>query len=118
MSTARILVLGLTLALAASSGCSRDKSGEPAASPTGAPAAGEVIYGIRPEHLTLDESGFRAEVVVVEPTGAETQVLARFGTTMLVVVLRERVELNPGNSIGLRPDLSTVHLFGEDGRRL
>ncbi|MFN8599797.1 MAG: efflux RND transporter periplasmic adaptor subunit [Candidatus Binatia bacterium] len=40
MSTARILVLGLTLALAASSGCSRDKSGEPAASPTGAPAAG------------------------------------------------------------------------------
>jgi multiple sugar transport system ATP-binding protein len=57
-------------------------------------------------------------VVVVEPTGAETQVLARFGTTMLVVVLRERVELNPGDSIGLRPDLSTVHLFGEDGRRL
>ena len=80
--------------------------------------AGAVTYGIRPEHLTLDESGFRAEVVVVEPTGAETQVLARFGTTMLVVVLRERVELNPGDSIGLRPDLSTVHLFGEDGRRL
>ena len=79
---------------------------------------GAVTYGIRPEHLTLDETGFRAEVVVVEPTGAETQVLARFGTTMLVVVLRERVELNPGDSIGLRPDLSTVHLFGEDGRRL
>ncbi|PKR88431.1 sugar ABC transporter ATP-binding protein [Pleomorphomonas diazotrophica] len=81
-------------------------------------AAGATTYGIRPEHLTLDETGFRAEVVVIEPTGAETQVLARCGGQTLVAVLRERVELNPGDIIGLKPDLSAVHLFGEDGRRL
>ena len=81
-------------------------------------AAGAATYGIRPEHLTLDETGFRAEVVVIEPTGAETQVLARCGGQTLVAVLRERVDLNPGDSIGLKPDLSAVHLFAEDGRRL
>ena len=81
-------------------------------------AAGAVTYGIRPEHLTLDETGFRAEVAVLEPTGAETQVLARCGGQTLVAVLRERVDLKPGDSIGLKPDLSAVHLFAEDGHRL
>ncbi len=80
--------------------------------------ASPVTYGIRPEHLTLNEAGFPAEVVVVEPTGAETQVLARCGGQTLVAVLRERVDLNPGDMIGLKPTLSAVHLFGEDGRRL
>ena len=79
---------------------------------------GAATYGLRPEHLTLDDAGFRAEVVVVEPTGAETQVLARCGGQTLVAVLRERVDLNPGDSIGLKPELSAVHLFGEDGRRI
>ncbi|MBS1165891.1 MAG: sugar transporter ATP-binding protein [Proteobacteria bacterium] len=85
--------------------------------PAGA-ASDAITYGVRPEHLTLDEAGFRAEVVVVEPTGAETQVLVRCGGQTLVAVLRERVELNPGDNIGLKPDLSAIHLFGEDGQRL
>src|SRR5512132_3420298 len=42
------------------------------------PAAGgaegqKVKYGIRPEHLELASSGIPAEVVVVEPMGAETE---------------------------------------------
>ena len=39
-----------------------------------------VVYGIRPEHLDIADDGFEAEVVVVEPTGSETQVFARLGT--------------------------------------
>ena len=60
MSTARILVLGLTLALVTASGCSRDKSGEPAAAPTGAPAAGGAAASA-PEPVTVT-----VETVAVE----------------------------------------------------
>src|SRR5262249_48039960 len=36
-------------------------------------AGREVIVGIRPEHLEISDQGFEAEVVVIEPTGSETQ---------------------------------------------
>ena len=57
MSTARTLVLGLTLALVTASGCSRDKSGEPAATPTGAPAAGgPAANASEPVTVTVETS--------------------------------------------------------------
>src|SRR4051795_10170761 len=34
----------------------------------------DVLLGVRPEHLTVGTEGFVAEVVVVEPTGADTQI--------------------------------------------
>ena len=42
-----------------------------------APAASDgrpVVYGLRPEHIRIDPQGVPAEVVVIEPTGSETQV--------------------------------------------
>ena len=36
-----------------------------------------AVYGVRPEHLQLDADGLPAIVHVVEPTGSETQVMAR-----------------------------------------
>ena len=36
-----------------------------------------AVYGIRPEHFRLRGDGVPAEVVVVEPTGSETQVVAK-----------------------------------------
>ena len=36
-----------------------------------------ATYGIRPEHFRLDDAGVPIEVVVVEPTGSETQVLGK-----------------------------------------
>src|SRR5690606_5191747 len=39
-----------------------------------------AVYGIRPEHFVIDaQNGIPAEVVVVEPTGSETQVFAKLG---------------------------------------
>jgi multiple sugar transport system ATP-binding protein len=70
-----------------------------------------VIYGIRPEHLDIADDGFDAEVVVVEPTGSETQVFARLGTQELVGVFRERHEFRPGQRIRLRPRAASAHLF-------
>ena len=35
-----------------------------------------AVYGVRPEHFTIADDGAEAEIVVVEPTGSETQVFA------------------------------------------
>jgi multiple sugar transport system ATP-binding protein len=84
-----------------------------------APQGMPVTYGIRPEHLRLDDGGLPARVQVVEPTGSETQVLLRVGDTPLVGAFRERIGARPGEEIRVVPDLPLVHLFaGETGRRI
>jgi multiple sugar transport system ATP-binding protein len=79
------------------------------------------IYGIRPEHMRLmpNGGGLPATVQLVEPTGSETQVVARIGDTPLTCAFRERVAARPGDTIGVLPDLDLVHLFDSGtGRRL
>src|ERR1039458_8076895 len=49
-----------------------------------------VVYGVRPEHFTIADDGAEAEIVVVEPTGSETQVFAKLGGEQVVAVFRER----------------------------
>jgi multiple sugar transport system ATP-binding protein len=79
-----------------------------------------VILGMRPEHLSLEASGgIPTEVVVVEPTGAETHVSCRHHGTDLSVVFRERHAFVPGSTIHLQPDLLHAHLFdSKSGERL
>jgi multiple sugar transport system ATP-binding protein len=83
-----------------------------------------VTFGFRPEHLHLSEagigdSGIPAEVVVVEPTGSETHVLARTGKREIVAVFRERHGFRPGDKIAFAPDLSLSHVFDtETGHRI
>jgi multiple sugar transport system ATP-binding protein len=77
------------------------------------------VYGIRPEHFAIAEDGAEAEIVVVEPTGSETQVVAKLGGEEIIAVFRERHRFNPGDRIRLKPDARLVHLFDEStGRRL
>lgn len=87
-----------------------------------APAASDgrpVIYGIRPEHLDIADDGIEVEVAVVEPTGSETQIVARIGTQDIIAVFRDRHEVEPGDRIHLRPRANLAHLFDKDtGRRL
>ena len=79
----------------------------------------EVVYGIRPEHFELGEGGLGAEVVVVEPTGSETQIVARIGNQEVIAVFRERQSVKPGDRISLRPRADAVHLFAKDsGKRI
>ena len=72
-----------------------------------------VVMGVRPEHLTMadDSGGFGAEVLVVEPTGAEIQVAARHGSDEIIAAFRERLALKPGERIRLMPDTTRAHLF-------
>jgi multiple sugar transport system ATP-binding protein len=85
-----------------------------------APAASDnlpAIYGVRPEHFTIADDGVAAEVVVVEPTGSETQVVLKAGETEFVAVFRERISARPGETIRVRPDARVTHLFAADGGR-
>ena len=78
-----------------------------------------AVYGVRPEHFTIADDGAEAEIIVVEPTGSETQVFAKLGGEQVVAVFRERHQFNPGDKIRLKPDPSLVHLFDEaTGKRL
>jgi len=78
-----------------------------------------VTYGIRPEHLDAQGDGINGEVVLVEPTGAETQVTVKVGADQMIASLRERLDLRAGDNIKVSPDLTKVHLFdSENGQRL
>ncbi len=78
-----------------------------------------VVYGIRPEHLTLDPNGVQTRVHVVEPTGSETQVMLKVGETTVIGAFRERISAKRGEPLGISPDISLVHLFDrETGKRL
>ena len=87
-----------------------------------APAASEgrpAVYGTRPEHFRLDDDGVPVEVVVVEPSGSETQIVVRGGGQEMVAVFRDRFLPNPGETIRINPDPNLVHLFdAETGQRL
>jgi multiple sugar transport system ATP-binding protein len=62
-------------------------------------------------------SGLPAEVVVVEPTGADTQIFCKIAGTEVTAVVRERHEFKPGEMIRLAPDL-TFLFDPSNGRRL
>ncbi|MEQ8307942.1 MAG: sn-glycerol-3-phosphate ABC transporter ATP-binding protein UgpC [Hoeflea sp.] len=71
----------------------------------------KVTFGIRPEHLLLDDTGFEAKVAVVEPTGSETHLVLRAAGREIIVVLRERQNIKPGDTIRLRPQGEMAHMF-------
>jgi multiple sugar transport system ATP-binding protein len=81
-------------------------------------AAGrEVLVGVRPEHFAVAGDGLPAQVVLVEPTGADTQIFCKLAGRDVTAMVRERHEFHPGETIRLRPGLS--YLFDpSSGARL
>ncbi len=71
----------------------------------------EVVIGVRPEHFEIDQSCVRAQVVVVEPTGADTQVYCRIAGQAVTAVSRERHTFRPGDTIDLKPTYGKCYLF-------
>jgi multiple sugar transport system ATP-binding protein len=70
-----------------------------------------MVYGVRPEHLIVGQGAVSTEVVLMEPTGAETQLTVRLGADQVVATVRERLELRPGDAVAITPDVSKVHIF-------
>ena len=82
-----------------------------------AEAGRDVIVGVRPEHLAVADDGLPVEIVVVEPTGADTQIYCKLAGVDVTAVVRERHDFKPGSAIRLRPELT--YLFEPaSGRRL
>ena len=78
-----------------------------------------VQYGIRPSDLELASDGVPAKVVVVEPTGAETELLVDVGWQQLVVVIHGRTSAQPDDTVRLAVDASKAHVFDAgSGKRL
>ena len=76
-----------------------------------------VKLGVRPEHFSLatGAGGLPVCVVVVEPTGADTQVFCKFngshGAVDVTALFRERREFLAGQTIALLPDRERMHVF-------
>jgi multiple sugar transport system ATP-binding protein len=71
----------------------------------------DVTYGIRPEHIEIGEGGIPVSVVVVEPTGSETQIFAKAGADLLDAIVKARIRVQPGEKVPFRIDPANVHLF-------
>jgi multiple sugar transport system ATP-binding protein len=90
--------------------------------PTLAAREGEPLtIGVRPDHIevvTTGGTGVEARLVALEPTGAETLIMADLAGTPLTVVTKERLALKPGDAIHLRPMAGRQLYFDADGQRV
>ncbi|MCW5661496.1 MAG: sn-glycerol-3-phosphate ABC transporter ATP-binding protein UgpC [Burkholderiaceae bacterium] len=78
-----------------------------------------VSYGIRPGDLSLGANGIAAKVFVVEPTGAETEMLLQVGDAQLTLVMHGRTTARPEDHVQLSVDAAHAHVFDQaSGRRL
>jgi len=78
-----------------------------------------VKYGIRPEHLSFAGQGIPAEIEVVEPMGAETEVLVKIGGQTFTVMTHGRAGYGPGERVFVSPQAAHAHLFdASSGRRI
>jgi multiple sugar transport system ATP-binding protein len=70
-----------------------------------------VHYGVRPGDLELADSGIPAQVVVVEPTGAETELLLQIGDQKFTLVMHGRTDVQPNDTVHLKFDVNKAHVF-------
>ena len=82
-----------------------------------------VAYGVRPGDLSLTKAdapgSVTGEIVVVEPTGAETELLIQAGQAQLILVTHGRPSVNPGDRVGLAVAPGKVHVFDQgSGQRI
>ena len=76
-----------------------------------------VHYGIRPGDIAMvaPSQGIPSKVVVVEPTGAETEVIVAVGAISFTLVLHGRTDVRPDQDVGLQFAVDKVHLFDQSG---
>jgi multiple sugar transport system ATP-binding protein len=80
-----------------------------------------VHYGIRPGdiHIAPSGQGIAAKVIVVEPTGAETELLLQIGDAQIIAVIHGRTAAKPDETIYLAIDADKAHVFDSaNGKRL
>ncbi len=80
-----------------------------------------VIVGIRPEHFTTSTAKaanvVRAQVTLVEPTGSETHVAAKFGASEITAKFFPYQAPKLGETVYLAVDMARVCLFDAETER-
>ncbi len=88
----------------------------------GAASSGEVLLGIRPEHLYPASAGsaiLHGSAIVVEPLGSDTMVSLDIAGTPLIARLPPRLIRRAGEAVALGADPANLHFFDQaTGRRL
>jgi multiple sugar transport system ATP-binding protein len=69
-----------------------------------------IVFGVRPEHLEVGQ-GINIKISVTEPTGPEIHIYGDMGEDEICAVVRERIDLKRGQTLGLKPMDGKVHLF-------
>jgi multiple sugar transport system ATP-binding protein len=79
-----------------------------------------TLLGLRPEHVALvDQSGWRGEVILVEPTGADTYVVVKTAAGKLTVRSAPDTRVKVGDQVGLQVLAEHANWFdGQSGLRL
>jgi multiple sugar transport system ATP-binding protein len=79
-----------------------------------------VSLGVRPEDVRVASEGAEGEVVAVEPLGAETHLLVRFGEDHVRARVPGFADRSPGDRLALTCDAAKAHVFeaGDDGARV
>tara|TARA_Y100001970_G_C14183273_1_gene831044 strand:+ start:804 stop:1898 length:1095 start_codon:yes stop_codon:yes gene_type:complete len=79
---------------------------------------GNLILGIRPEHIDLEfsqstQSGGSqiAKITSLEPTGAETLVGFKLGNTEIIARIDSRKKVKLGEIVNVKIDLNHIHFF-------
>ncbi|MNL76875.1 glycerol-3-phosphate transporter ATP-binding subunit [compost metagenome] len=75
------------------------------------PVGTDIVYGVRPQHITLGAEGVPATVLVVEPTGDAQEVLARVGEEDISIVVRDHRLLSAGEVVKLVIDPERLFVF-------
>ena len=79
--------------------------------PTALSPGTKLIAGFRPEDILLGDAGIAAKVALIEPTGAETQLVLRTAENSIVMTTRERINLLPGDSVHFSLCEGKLHCF-------
>ena len=84
------------------------------------PAAARATLGLRPEHLQLQaDAHWRGQVLLVEPTGADTFVVVQTTAGPVTVRVAPQTPVQVGESIGLAVSAAHANWFDtESGQRL
>jgi multiple sugar transport system ATP-binding protein len=89
-----------------------------------ADTVGDLVVGIRPEHLEIGAAGVEMHIDVVEELGADAYLYGRIALpdnafSQTIVVRTDGQDPPPrGSRVWLRPQPEHLHFFGVDGRRL
>jgi multiple sugar transport system ATP-binding protein len=76
-----------------------------------------LLYGLRPEALTLGERGLPGTVLMIEPTGPETYAVIDTAVGHLTARVPGRLSRQVGDRVALAWDASDAHLFDAQSER-